>query len=148
VVIDGAVGFHFDVLLLPGNDDVASVPADVDDIAEIDRREVVEVARLMLLLLYRTLPAFGAFGIPEPTTFLLNIVPLFYLHSVHGVESVLRRLKVVEAARCVRILTGCIEEVVLVIINVVVIQLDMFQTFIIRDVNHEYFMFWHIVFYF
>jgi hypothetical protein len=40
VVIGGAVGFHFDMLLLPGGDDVASVPANVDGIVEIGHGEV------------------------------------------------------------------------------------------------------------
>jgi hypothetical protein len=43
VVIGSAVGFHFDVLLLPGDDDIASVPANIDDIVEIGCRQVVEL---------------------------------------------------------------------------------------------------------
>jgi hypothetical protein len=42
--VGGAVGFHFFMLLLPGNDDVAGVPADVDDSAEIACWGVVQVA--------------------------------------------------------------------------------------------------------
>jgi hypothetical protein len=49
VVIVRAIGFHVDLLLLPGNDDIASIPANVDDIVEIGRREFVDVAKLMLL---------------------------------------------------------------------------------------------------
>jgi hypothetical protein len=49
VLIGKAVGFHINVLLLPGDDDIASVPANVDDIAKIGRGEVIEVAKPMLL---------------------------------------------------------------------------------------------------
>jgi hypothetical protein len=62
-VVGGTVGLHFDTFLLLGNDDVAGVPANVDDIVEISRGEVVEVARLMLL--QRALPTFGV--VAEPT---------------------------------------------------------------------------------
>lgn len=72
VVVGGAVSLHFCVLLLLGNDDVVSVPADVDDVVEIGRRKVIEVARLLLLC--SALPSFGAFGVLEPATLRLGIV--------------------------------------------------------------------------
>jgi hypothetical protein len=85
------VGFHFDVFLLPGDDDVASVSANVDDIAEIGCGGVVKVARLMLLLLLRyALPAFGVFGIPEPAAFFLNAIFIFYLHGICGFKIMFR----------------------------------------------------------
>jgi hypothetical protein len=37
LIVGGAVGFHFFALLLPGNDDIAGVPASVDDSAEVVR---------------------------------------------------------------------------------------------------------------
>jgi hypothetical protein len=40
----GAVGFHSFALLLPGNDDIADVPASVDDSAEVAHGGVIEVA--------------------------------------------------------------------------------------------------------
>jgi hypothetical protein len=51
VVVGGIVGFYLDTLLLLGDDDIASVQADVDDVAEISRGEVVEVVGLVLLSL-------------------------------------------------------------------------------------------------
>jgi hypothetical protein len=38
VVVGGTIGFYLDALLLPGDNDIASVPADVDDVG----RSVVE----------------------------------------------------------------------------------------------------------
>jgi hypothetical protein len=87
VVIGGIVGFHLHVLLLSGDDDVVSVPINVDDIAKICHGEVIKVARLLQLLLCYVLPAFGAFGIPEPTMFFLNIVFVFYLHGTMALRS-------------------------------------------------------------
>jgi hypothetical protein len=58
--------------LLPGNDDVAGVPANIDNIPEIGRGEVVEFAWLMLL--QRALLILAAFGILEPAVFFLDIV--------------------------------------------------------------------------
>jgi hypothetical protein len=53
--------------------------------AEIGRVEVVEVTRLMLLQ-----RALSAFGVPEPAAFFLNIIFVFYLHGIYGVESMFR----------------------------------------------------------
>jgi hypothetical protein len=44
LIVGGAVGFHFFMLLLLGNDDIVSVPASVDDSPEIARGGVIEVA--------------------------------------------------------------------------------------------------------
>jgi hypothetical protein len=89
VVIGGAVDFHFDMLLLPGDNDVASVPANIDSIAVVGHGEVVKVARLLLVLCY-ALAAFGAFDISEPAAFSLNVIFIFYLHSICGVEIVFK----------------------------------------------------------
>jgi hypothetical protein len=86
VVVGGAVGLHFDTFLLLGDDDIAGVSANVDDVAEIGHGEVVEVVGLMLL--QRASPMFGAFGVPEPAAFVSDIAFIFYLHSIYGVESV------------------------------------------------------------
>jgi hypothetical protein len=48
VVIGGTVSFYLDTLLLLGDDDIASIPADV---AKVGCGEVVEVAGLVLLSL-------------------------------------------------------------------------------------------------
>jgi hypothetical protein len=60
---------------------------------------------------------------------------------------------IVEAHRRVCILTRCIGDVVVVVIDVVVIQLDMLQTFFVHvldfcDAYHEYFSLQREVFYF
>jgi hypothetical protein len=140
VVVGGAVGLHFNAFLLPGDDDATSVSTSVDDIAEIDRGEVIEVVGLMLL--QRAMTAFGVFGVSEPAVFSLDVVFGCYLHGVCGVESVFGRPMNVEAHRRVRILDGRIREVAIVIVDAVVIELDVFQSFIVQvldfcDANHE-----------
>jgi hypothetical protein len=60
LIVGGAVGFHFFALLLPGNGDIASVPANVDDGAKVARGGVVEVASPLLVRLDCAVPAFGA----------------------------------------------------------------------------------------
>jgi hypothetical protein len=74
VLIGGIVGFYLDTLLLPGDDDIAGVLADVGDVAEICRGEVVEVAGLVLLSLHRVFYALGTFGVSGPASFSLNVV--------------------------------------------------------------------------
>jgi hypothetical protein len=60
VIVHGAVGFHFDAFLLPGDGEVGSVSTNVGGVAEIRSGEVVEVARLMLVLFWYALPAWHA----------------------------------------------------------------------------------------
>jgi hypothetical protein len=43
LIAGGAVGFHFFTLLLPGNDDIAGIPASVDDGVKVARGGVVKV---------------------------------------------------------------------------------------------------------
>jgi hypothetical protein len=50
LIVGGAVSFHLDAFLLPGDDDIVGVSTHVDDVEEIHNGEVVEVARLMLVL--------------------------------------------------------------------------------------------------
>jgi hypothetical protein len=90
VVVGGTVGFYLDTLLLPGDNDIASVPADVDDVAEIGHEEVVEVVGLVLSSLHRVFSALGTFGVSEPASFSLNVVFIFYLHSIFGVGKMIR----------------------------------------------------------
>jgi hypothetical protein len=78
----GAVGFHFFALLLPGNDEIASTPANVDDVAKVTRGGVVEVAAPLLVRLDRVAPTFGARRIDEFTAFLLDVICIFYLDVV------------------------------------------------------------------
>jgi hypothetical protein len=73
-IVGGAVGFHFFALLLPGNDDIASVRASVDDGAKVAYGGVVEVAAPLLVRLDGAVPAFGALGIDEPMAFLLDVI--------------------------------------------------------------------------
>jgi hypothetical protein len=51
LVACSAVGFHFFTLLPPGNNDIAGVPASVDDGSTITRGEVVEVMASLLVVL-------------------------------------------------------------------------------------------------
>jgi hypothetical protein len=82
LIVGGAVGFHFFALLLPGNDDIAGVPASVDDSAEVARGGVVDVPAPLLVRLDRAVPAFGALHIDEPTVFLLDVICVLYLDVV------------------------------------------------------------------
>jgi hypothetical protein len=51
LVVVGAVGFHFFALLLLGNDDIAGMPACVDDGSKVTRGELVEVTASLLVCL-------------------------------------------------------------------------------------------------
>jgi hypothetical protein len=82
LIVGGAVGFHFFMLLLPGNDDIAGVPASIDDSAEVTHEGVVEVAAPLLVRLNYAMPAFGALHVDELTTFLLDVIYAFYLDVV------------------------------------------------------------------
>jgi hypothetical protein len=93
VVVGGAIGLHFCILLLSGNDDVVSVPANVDDIVEVGCGEVEEIARLLLQLLHHALPPFGMFGVPKFVALLLSVILIFYLHNITVGE--LRAIEVV-----------------------------------------------------
>jgi hypothetical protein len=75
MIVGGAVGFHLIALLLPGDDDIASVPAGV------------EVARLMLVLFWYVLLACGTLGVPELMSLFLDVIFIFDLHGSHSVES-------------------------------------------------------------
>jgi hypothetical protein len=79
LIVGGAVGFHFFVLLLPSNDDFAGVPASVVDGAKVACGGVVEVASPLLVRLDRVVPALGALHIDEPMVFLLDVICVFYL---------------------------------------------------------------------
>jgi hypothetical protein len=82
LIVGGAVGFHFFTLLLPGNDDIAGIPANVDGGTKVAHGGVVEVAALLLVRLDHTVPAFGAVRIAEPTAFLLDVICVFTLDVV------------------------------------------------------------------
>jgi hypothetical protein len=79
LIVGVALGFHFFTLLLPGNDDIASVSANIDDGAKVARGGVVEVASPPLVHLNRAVPTFGALRIDEFTAFLLDVICIFYL---------------------------------------------------------------------
>jgi hypothetical protein len=67
------------MLLLLGNDDIVSVPANIDDGAKVVHGGVVEVASPPLVCLDRAVPAFTALLIDELTVFLLDVICVFYL---------------------------------------------------------------------
>jgi hypothetical protein len=79
LVAGGAVGFHFFTLLLLDNDDIAGVPASVDDGSKITRGEVVEVTVSLLVRLDGAVPALSMLRIDEPMAFLLDIICVIHL---------------------------------------------------------------------
>jgi hypothetical protein len=82
LIVGGVVGFHFFELLLPSNDDIAGVSANIDDGAKVAHGGVVEVAIPLLVRLDRAVPAFVTLCIDEPTAFLLDVVCIFFLDAV------------------------------------------------------------------
>jgi hypothetical protein len=60
MLVGGVVGFHLVALLLPDDDDVVGVLANVDDGVEVARGTAVEVALPSLVLLDYAVPAFSA----------------------------------------------------------------------------------------
>jgi hypothetical protein len=77
LVAGGAIGFHFFVLLPSGNDDIAGVPASVDDGSKVIRGEVVEVTASLLVRLDGAVPALGALRIDEPVALLRDLIFIF-----------------------------------------------------------------------
>jgi hypothetical protein len=77
-IVGGAIGLHLIALLLPGDDDVAGVPAGVDDSVEVALGGVLEVATPLLVHLDRAVPAFGMLRIDEFTAFLLGCLGIQY----------------------------------------------------------------------
>lgn len=74
IVVGGAVGFHLVVLLLPSDDNIAGIPADINDGAEVVRGVAVEVALPALVLLDYTVLAFSTLCIPELAVVLLDVI--------------------------------------------------------------------------
>jgi hypothetical protein len=79
LIASEAVGFHFFKLLLPGKDDIAGVPASVDDGTKVARGGVVEITTPLLVHLDGTVPALGTLRIDEPAMFLLDVICVFHL---------------------------------------------------------------------
>jgi hypothetical protein len=73
--------------LLPGYDDVAGIPTNVDDGAKITRRAIIKVALPLLMSLGYTAPTFGALCVPLLVVLLLNIIFIFYLVGICDIES-------------------------------------------------------------
>jgi hypothetical protein len=79
LIAGGAIGFHFFAFVLPGSDDIAGVPASVDDGTKITHGGVVEVTAPLLVHLDCEVSALGALRIDEPVAFLLDIICIFHL---------------------------------------------------------------------
>jgi hypothetical protein len=79
LIAGGAVGFYFFVLLMPGNDDIVSIPASIDDGTKVARGGVMEVTAPLLVRLEGAAPALGALHIDEPAAFLLDVICVFHL---------------------------------------------------------------------
>jgi hypothetical protein len=82
MIVGGAIGLHLVALLLPGDDDVAGIPAGVDDSVEVTCEGVVEVAAPLLVCLDCAVPAFGTLHVDEFMMFLLDVLCIFYLDVV------------------------------------------------------------------
>jgi hypothetical protein len=106
LIVGGVVCFRFFTLLLPGNDDIAGVPASFNDGTKVARGGVMEVAAPLLIRLDRVVPALGLFHIDEPTTFLLDVIYVFYLDAGWGFT----------IHCCIHVFVKCIKEVVIVVI--------------------------------
>jgi threonine/homoserine/homoserine lactone efflux protein len=79
LIAGGAVGFHFYVLLPPGNDDIAGVPTSMDDGMKVARGVVVEITTPLLVHLDGAVPVLGALHDDEPAAFLLDVICIVYL---------------------------------------------------------------------
>jgi hypothetical protein len=79
LIAGGAVGFHFLALLLPGNDDLAVIPASIDDGTKVARGVVMEVTAPLPVCLDGVVPALGALRIDEPVRFLLDVICVVHL---------------------------------------------------------------------
>jgi hypothetical protein len=73
------VVFHFFALLLPRDDDIAGVPASIDDGLKVTCGEVLEVTASLLVRLDSTVPVLGALRIDEPAAFLLDVICVVHL---------------------------------------------------------------------
>jgi hypothetical protein len=93
----GAVGFHFFMLLLRGNDDIAGVPTKIDDGMNVACGGVVEVATPLLVRLDRA---------EEPTAFLLDVICIFCLDAGWGYT----------VHCCIHVFIEWIKEVVIIVV--------------------------------
>jgi hypothetical protein len=100
------VGYHFFALLLPSNDDMAGIPANVEDSAEIAHGGVVEIAAPLLVHLDCAVSAFGTLHMDELTAFLLDVICIFYLDVVWEFNT----------HCCVHVFAEWIKEVVVVVV--------------------------------
>jgi hypothetical protein len=72
---------------LPGDDDIAGIPATIDDGAEVAHGTIIEVALPPLVLLNHAVPTFCALCVPELAVFLLDVVFIFYLDGVCNIKT-------------------------------------------------------------
>jgi hypothetical protein len=79
LIAGGAVGFHFFALLLPSNDDIACVPASIDDGTKFSCGGVVEVTAPLLVRRDGAVPVLGVLRIDEPAVFLFYVICVFHL---------------------------------------------------------------------
>jgi hypothetical protein len=82
MIVGGAVGLHLIALLLLGNDEVAGIPASIDDSADVACGAVLRVATPPLVHLNCAVPAFSALRIDELTAFLVDVICIFCLDIV------------------------------------------------------------------
>jgi hypothetical protein len=62
MIVGGAVGLHLIAPLLSGDDDIAGVPAGVNDSAEVACGAIVEVSRMILVLFWYAMSARSKLG--------------------------------------------------------------------------------------
>jgi hypothetical protein len=88
--------FHFSTLLLPDNDDIAGVPASVDDGSNVTRGEVMEVMASLLVGLDGSVSTLGVLRIDEPAAFPFDLIFIFHLHiDVHIVIEWIKEVVIV-----------------------------------------------------
>jgi hypothetical protein len=118
MIVGGAIGLHLVTLMLPGDDDVAGVPAGVDDSAEVACGAIVEVARLMLVL-------FGTRCLRAACLVFLSLCHSFWMSSSSSIFAVPIVLDHDGRMPLLRLgLDQCVRDVV-VVVDVVVVQLNI-----------------------
>lgn len=84
IVGGGAVRLRLLLLMSLGDDDVASIRADVDDVAEVIVGVVVHFYSLVLMALYYAMMAYGTLLIAHPVALSLDVIVFIFRHNSVG----------------------------------------------------------------
>lgn len=74
LVMGGVVGFDFFALLSPSDDDIASIPANVDDCLKIASGRIMEVTASLMVHLRCATPTLGMLCIVDLALLLLGAI--------------------------------------------------------------------------